>query len=58
MSVQSNVFHCRENIHFVLSLDLLGNIEGDTEQSTSFCAISEITEIVENFMSELAKWIL
>ena len=40
-SVQSDVFHCRENIHFLLSLDLLSNIEGDTKQSTSFCTIPE-----------------
>ena len=47
-SVQSDVFHCRENIHFFLSLDLLSNIEGDTKQSTSFCTIPEITESVKN----------
>ena len=38
-SVQSDVFHCRENIHLLLSLDLFGNIEGDTKQSTSFSSI-------------------
>ena len=49
--VQSDVFHCRENIHFVLSLDLLHNIEGHTEQPTSFCTIPEMTEIVTNSTS-------
>ena len=48
-SVQSDVFHCKENIHFLLSLDLLGNIEGDTKQSTSFCTVPEIKEIIRNF---------
>ena len=42
--VQSDVFHCRENIHFLLSLDLLCNIEGDTKQSTSFCTIPKMWE--------------
>ena len=51
--VQSDVFHCRENVHFLLSLDLLGNIEGDTKQSTSFCTIPEIREIIRNFTSKL-----
>ena len=46
-SVQSDVFHCRENIHFLLSFDLLSNIEGNTEQSTSFGTVPEITEIVK-----------
>ena len=49
-SVQSDVFHCRENIHFLLSLNLLGNIEGDTKQSTSFCTVPEMAVIVENLI--------
>ena len=44
-SVQSDVFHCRENIHFLLSLNLLDNIEGDTKQSTSFCTVPENVKV-------------
>ena len=44
------MFHCRENIHFLLSLNLLGNIEGDTKQSTSFCTVPEMAVIVENLI--------
>ena len=46
------MFHCRENIHFLLSHDLVGNIEGDTKQSTSFCTIPEMAETVENLILE------
>ena len=54
-SVQSDVFHCRENIRFLLSLDLLSDIEGDTEQSTSFGTVPEIKELGANFATVLVN---
>ena len=39
-SVQSDVFYCWEDVDFLFQFDLLSNMEGGTEQSTSLCTVS------------------